>query len=437
MTTPNIASACPIEQAVSFLLAEYPSQLFVVGYSGGMDSTVLLHALRKRTDRLLAVHVHHGLQKAADAWVEHCFAQAKKMVIPFIAERVSLSNQTRRGVEDKAREARYSALWQHVKDDAILLTAHHQRDQAETLLMRLIRGAGVKGLGAMKFSQVSSQGCHVRPFLSIAYADIQAYALREGLEWVEDPTNHTLVALRNRVRNELLPLLASWQPAIARTLAQTALHAQEAQQLLMILGKEDWCRLAKGNMSWDILAWRALPWIRAKNALMYYLAEQAQLELNLVQWLEIEKQFYRNHALDVHPKLCLQQWCLLVSGQRGYLLSEAAMAIPQPVVWSLNKQHNEIVWGLAGLCCDTPDGIDKQLRIVCRQGGETIKVNGETKTLKKWLQEQDGVPAWQKARWPVFYDNEDNTLLGWAGMPPHWWPLSYKTPLAICIEWYC
>jgi tRNA(Ile)-lysidine synthase len=431
VSKPSNRTACPIVQAVSSLLDKTGSRPLVVAYSGGMDSTVLLHALARLKAPVSAVHIHHGLQAVADDWVIHCQQQAEGYGISLSVGYVQVGNASRRGLEDRAREVRYDALWQQVEPNGVLLTAHHQRDQAETFLLRALRGAGVAGLGAIQAWQDRDHGRSlVRPLLSVSYSDMQGYAQREGLTWIEDPTNGADFALRNRVRNQVLPLLHQLQPQCEAQLAMVASHAQEAAALLQLMAEEDWRRCQLTSLTWDVLAWRALPWIRAKNTLMAQWQTRAGLALSAAQWLQIKQQFYDVVQDDAHPRFCWQGQCLLVEGMVGYWLSEAVLRKPEPIMaWAL-QEGTDKKWGMiARLVGASIDQKGVLVDIKPRQGGEVMTTAQGSKRLKKWLQEQQ-VPAWKKAHWPVVYDAQSGQLLGWANMPANWWQATVMLEIA-------
>ncbi len=418
MVKPLSHPICPIERAVANLLIKTGKRPLTLAFSGGMDSTVLLHELVKQNALVFAVHVHHGLQAVADEWVKHCQTQAQQRNVVFRVCYVQVSEKNRRGLEDKAREARYEALWEQVGSSGVLLTAHHQRDQAETFLLRAMRGAGVVGLSSIKaWQEREDKRSFVRPLLSVAYLDMQAYAIRKNLSWIEDPTNNDDFAMRNRVRYQLLPLMNQLYPQCETQLANAAAHLQEAQQLLNIVADEDWQKISINRYQWRMDAWRALPWIRAKHVLMKIWHDRTASRLSLVQWQQIEQQLYMTIREGSHARFCYQGWCLLSEGAWGYCLPEEALSVPNEIL----QWHNGIgiqAWG--NLACLSRVNDDTVFDVKPRKGGETIKTAQGTRTLKKWLQKQP-LSAWQKAHWPVIYDAKTNSLLGWANMPDTWW----------------
>jgi tRNA(Ile)-lysidine synthase len=207
------------------------AQRYWVACSGGLDSTVLLHlAARLGLPQLQVVHVHHGLSPHADAWQHQVQAQAAHWGLPFQSLQVAVS---RRGsLEEAAREARYAAFAQCLAAGDVLLVGHHQDDQAETLLLRLLRGAGLRGLGAMAEVRPLGQGLLMRPLLGVSRGQLLAYAQQQGLRWVEDESNQQARFDRNWLRHNLLPGLQQRWPQAGAQLSQTAQLLREDAQLL-------------------------------------------------------------------------------------------------------------------------------------------------------------------------------------------------------------
>ncbi len=419
MNPMSTKTACPIEQAVLLFQSAYGHRPLVLAFSGGMDSTVLLHALVKQGLTPKMVHVHHGLQAVADDWVLHAQQQAVHYGVDCHIERIQLADQSRRGMEDLARSARYAALWQQVPVHGVLLTAHHQRDQAETLLIRLLRGAGVKGLAAIHSEQsFDHQRCLYRPLLSVSYEAMLAYAQRHQLSWVEDPTNQQAVALRNQIRHDLLPSMRELQPALEQKLAQTAAHCQEADALLMEIADEDWQKLRLSEYAWSLSLWQSLSWPRARQALACRLTMLGET-LTVAQWRQIQQQFYQRVSSQTHPELCLSHHKLVVADDQGYCLPLSWLATPPEKELTLTPQTQMLAWSpWLSLRLSVKQGI-LTVKIKPRQGGEKVSVDGEMRSLKSWLQ-KSSIPHWQMAHWPVIYD-EQGQLLGWPGMSSHWW----------------
>lgn len=215
-----------------------------VAYSGGRDSTVLLHSLARltkaspdNTPSVRAVHVNHQLQLEAEDWARQCVLQAAQWSVPIQVLTVEVTADGN-GLEDAARQARYSAITGQLVPNEWMVTAHHQRDQAETLLLQLFRGSGLKGLAAMPAVRERLGATHWRPLLPLTDADMSRYAEAHGLRWTEDPSNQAPRFRRNWLRQSILPQLREHYPQLDRHLGQTAAHMGQAQRQLNALADQ-------------------------------------------------------------------------------------------------------------------------------------------------------------------------------------------------------
>ncbi|RDU97865.1 tRNA lysidine(34) synthetase TilS [Trinickia dinghuensis] len=232
--------------ALGGVLSGIPAGAIVaIAYSGGLDSTVLLDAAVRVAGaaRCVALHVHHGLSPNADRWLSHCEASAHAMGVRFDAEHVRVRRENGESLEAAARDARYKALDAMCarQGAAALWLAHHADDQAETVLLQLLRGAGVAGLAAMapQRTDESSAVPRVRPFLPLLRAQLERYAHLRGLRWIEDESNADTRYARNALRHDVLPVLATRFPGFRDALSRTARHAATAQRLLDDLARID------------------------------------------------------------------------------------------------------------------------------------------------------------------------------------------------------
>ena len=278
---------------------------FAVALSGGADSTAMLIACASRwPGKVHAVHVHHGLQVAADGFEAHCVALCARMQVPLVVQRVNAAHAAGESPEDAARQARYRALavalqnnWAgQIKDIAL---AQHADDQVETLLLALSRGAGLPGLASMP-AVVERQGVtYHRPWLSAS-----GRALREALHavgevWVEDPSNSDMRYTRNRIRAELLPTIEKAFPSFRQTFVRSASHAAQAQSLLQEMAELDLQQV--GNPP-RIQALQGLSEARQSNVLRHWLVQEhsqastAQLQALLVQ---VKACTTRGHHIDI------------------------------------------------------------------------------------------------------------------------------------------
>jgi tRNA(Ile)-lysidine synthase len=248
-----------------------------VAFSGGLDSSVLLHATaviaRGQDFRLRALHVDHGLQPDSGAWAESCRAACRAAGVPLGEISLDLRPPEGASIEAAAREARYAALAGALGDGERLVTAHHRDDQLETVLIQLLRGAGVAGLAAMPARAPLGRGWLLRPLLDVDRAELLAYATEHRLAWHEDPMNASLRFDRGWLRSRVLPALRERWPAASATVARSAAHLADASRLLADLAAMDAAALLDdGRLRLDGLA--TLSHERRANLVRWWLAEE-------------------------------------------------------------------------------------------------------------------------------------------------------------------
>lgn len=383
-----------------------------VALSGGLDSTVLLHLLvqlRKThaLPALTAIHVHHGLQAIADAWPAHCQALCDGLSVPLQVVRV----QVRSGpsIERAAREARYQVFAALTQADEVLLTGQHRDDQAETMLFRLLRGAGVSGLAGMPRQRRLGDGDMCRPLLDVSRTALEKYAHAHGLNWVEDPSNAHSDFSRNYLRHEVLPILTRRWPQAAATLARSAAHCAEAQGLLDELAGQD----LGGARTDTAFAWLGLPSLelapiarlspaRQRNALRHWLAHLSRMP-DTEHWAGWE--VMRDARDDAQPIWRLADGELHRAGGRIWWLSGEWLQSPcAPLQWL----HPEAPLALPGngqlrLIGDAPQG---PLQVNYRLGGEVMTLAQRGRRDLKRLLNERGVPLFARGRLPLVYCNE-------------------------------
>lgn len=223
--------------ALARWLAEWaPAARYWVAFSGGLDSCVLLHALVEVRSRLgaelAAVHLDHGIQPHSRNWAVFCQRRCAALGVPLRLLRLAWRRLPGASLEAQARERRYGAFAELLAPGEVLLSAQHEDDQAETLLLALLRGSGVRGLAAMPAVAPLGRGRLARPLLGLSRAALRDYALAQGLHWIEDPSNADMGLDRNFLRHQVLPLLRKRWPAASTTLARSAAHCAEASELL-------------------------------------------------------------------------------------------------------------------------------------------------------------------------------------------------------------
>jgi tRNA(Ile)-lysidine synthase len=267
-----------------------PTLPAAVAFSGGADSTALLvAAARAWPGQLQAIHIHHGLQPAADDFARHCAEVCARLGVPLRQVAVDARPGPGESPEDAARKARYAALAQAASAAGLkaVWLAHHADDQAETLLLALSRGAGLPGLAAMAPAFERNGMRFERPLLAVAASAIREWLRTEGVEFIEDPTNEDRSFTRNRIRHEILPALEKAFPQFRDTFARSARHAAQAQRVLASVAAEDLSRV--GNPP-AIAALRALDWARRANLLRHWLLAAHGVRANAAQLDELLNQ---------------------------------------------------------------------------------------------------------------------------------------------------
>lgn len=403
-----------------------PAQL-AVAFSGGLDSTVLLHATIKAHGKknVYAFHVHHGIQKEADQWQAHCKAVAKKFGCHFDTRNVKLNKQS--NIESQARNLRYEALTQMCEAHKIqdLLLAHHLDDQAETVLIQLMRGAGLPGLSAMPQVK-SNELIHLwRPFLNMRRKDLESYAEEHELTWIEDPSNQDESYRRNAVRKSILPSLEKFQKGAIENLARSAKHLGEAQGLLNQLADIDLglIETKEGLSKTNLIRLYKTSQPRATNALRRWLSKNGLAypsEERLTAWWSELTQARLDAQLQWdHDQCVIRLW-------RGHL------SITQDLnAQAKEKTKTEGEWTFKKLPANSKKpGIAKDrfeqakqkglINTMAREGGEKFKVDLKRprKSLKNLYQEA-AIPPWQRDV-PLLYIGEELVAVSGIGISADW-----------------
>jgi tRNA(Ile)-lysidine synthase len=394
------------------VLAGQPAR-YVVAFSGGLDSTVLTHCIaslvQQRGDAsVLAVHVDHGLHSDSPKWSQQCAAFAAAHGIEFRSLSVSIPTSTGKGLEAAARDARYAVLTAELEPGDWLLSAHHREDQAETLMLNLIRGSGPDGVAGIGEARRLGEGWLVRPMLDVDRSAIEEYARREALDWVEDPSNTDRRFDRNFLRHEVMPQFKKRWPNIAARLQRSAAHAGEASVMLAELARIDLDALGGEGSRLPIDGLSALPQPRQRNLIRYSLRElglaipsSRQLEQvvseviparidaePVVRWAGASVRRYRN-ALYLLPEN------LSVAIEASSVI-DGELSLGEGLGTLLLVENADI--GVSQTL------VDAGLAVKSRVGGEEFRPQGQTHTrkLKKLLQEE-GVVPWMRDRLPLVY----------------------------------
>ncbi len=401
------------------ILADYPRpRRYRIAFSGGMDSSVLLHALVSLGDRLgaplEALHVDHGLHPDSGQWSAHCTAFCETRSVPLTTCRVDARHRPGESPEAAARRARYAALKGQLDEEDMLLTAHHRDDQAETLLIQLFRGAGPHGLAAMPPQRPFGRALLLRPLLDFSREALLAYARAQQLEWIDDPSNFDTGLERNYLRHELIPAIKQRKPAVSAVLARSATHFAEAAELLDELAHQDLHALV-GSLRAELPVDRlqALEPARRRNLLRYWLRALDLPLPDTAHLLRIEQEVLAA-AVDAMPRVMWRG--AEVRRYRNRLFAMLPLAEDRPegdLAWSGEGAFDlPARLGTLGITSRTGEGIitrawrQAAVTVRFRQGGERCVPThrGHHHQLKKLFQEY-GVPPWWRERWPLIYLN--------------------------------
>jgi tRNA(Ile)-lysidine synthase len=390
---------------------------YLVGFSGGVDSHVLLDLAAAAAGRLpgslAAIHVDHGLSPDSGRWAAHCRRVCDGYAVALEIERIDAAPVAGQSPEARARQLRYGVFRRRLRPGEMLLTAHHRDDQAETVLLQLCRGAGVDGTAAMPEMRLLGAGRHGRPLLPFGRQQIHAHAVARGLEWVEDDSNRDTRFDRNYLRSVVLPLLRARWPAVDEALYRAAkLHA-EAAAGLGDLGRQDLSHcLASAGRALDLHQLGVLSGSRRANVLRCWLRE-LQLPLPAAQHLRTLEAEVIGAAADGNPVL---HWPGAEVRRHRNLL----FAFPPPVErdarvvisWSLATPL-ELGHGRLQAVPDRDRGLRRdaagagRVEVRFRRGGERLRPAGRHghRELKSLFQER-GIPPWQRDRLPLLYIGE-------------------------------
>jgi tRNA(Ile)-lysidine synthase len=375
-----------------------------VGLSGGVDSVVLLDTLLEGgAVPITAVHVHHGLSPNADAWADFCRDFCKARDVPLAIERVSVDRAAPEGLEAAARSQRYAVY--AARPEPCVALAHHLDDQAETVLLQLLRGTGLKGVAAMPELR-ELPGSHVRiyrPLLAMSRREIVARAKERGLSWIDDESNASTKHDRNYLRHEVAPLLDARFPGWRDAISRYARHAGAANELLDELARKD------GALDAGVVIDAGISPARRANALRAFLAMNGLPMPSEARLEEMARQLYGARG---DARVRIEHAGVALVRQRDTVRIDAALPQgPWGVEWHGEEDielgpgrgsvHFERVTG-SGLAAGLAHGAP--WRFMPRSGGEKIRLDARrpTRTLKNLLQEHD-VPEWQRDRLPLLF----------------------------------
>ena len=408
-----------LQQRLLQLLPQFPDVAVCVAFSGGRDSTALLAALAKlkRLRSLRAVHVDHRLHPQSAGWAAHCRRMARALAVPLSVRTASIGRARGESLEAAARAARYRLLSEALGEGEVLLTAHHQDDQLETVLLQLLRGAGVAGVSAMPALAPFARGVLARPLLTVPRRALEEWLSAEGLSWVEDDSNAQLHLDRNYLRARVLPGLIERWPAAAVTVARAARHAAAAQRLLDGLAEVDLAHARNGTRL-SAKRLRALPNERRRNALRFWITCAGTLAPSASLLGEIAGPLLAARS-DAQPFVAWEGGRVQRQSDWLSLLRQAPPQASQggeePLTWRWRDKRSCLLPAELGTFSFRRDArgpldlaaLGPILTLRTRRGGERLRIarGGPRRMLKSLLQEAH-IPADERARLPLLFDGE-------------------------------
>lgn len=401
-----------------------PRQL-IVGFSGGVDSTVLLHALAQAESLppVHAVHIHHGLQTAADDWQQHCAQVCAQLDIPFSTHAVIVARSSRSSLEANARDARYARLFSLChQQQAALVLGQHQDDQLETFLLQAKRGSGPAGLAGMAPVQWRQQVATLRPLLDVSRSEIEGLANAAGLAWIEDGSNQDERHERNFLRHRVVPLLKQRWPAVAKTVSRSARLCAEQQALLEETSAEHLAAVSSGN----ILAIGKLVTLSAawqRQVLRSWIQQCGGRPPSAQRLAEIERMLHARS--DSQPQVTLDKVSIRRAFNHLYWVVDKPLPpdTPQAVA-----AHNTLTepWLIRAFT------VNQTVQIQSNMPAVTLRLQrqGVSKKLKDWMRQWQ-VPAWQRAHCPVVFIDDQPVAIILADEVKYCWdaPVSLKVTL--------
>ena len=414
---------CLVQQHVISAFTQLPhsSNHIYIGYSGGVDSHVLLHACAMLPDikpKIIAVYIHHGLQTQADSWAEHCQKITEDLRLKFVMCAVNAAPSLGESPEEAARNARYAAFKQLINENDVILLAQHQEDQLETVLLQLFRGSGLRGLAGMPEKIEFSAGLMLRPLLQVSKQAINAYALKHNLTWIEDPSNQDIVYDRNFLRKDIIPALKTRWPSLDKTVSRSAAHCAQSEEFISSMAKANFqCVLNKTDNSIDIKLLQQYPlkeqhWILRE---WFELLGMKMPSLNILERIicemigaketsspQIKLKYvtlrrYHGKLMAIHKEFHVFKPCEWPHNNQILILSNNTILTLTPQTKGISKTHWE----------------NARITLKTRQGGEKIRLPNRQghHDLKKLFQDAT-IPPWQREVMPLIYLNDKLAAVG-------------------------
>lgn len=401
-----------------------PDNKFYIGYSGGLDSHVLLHALailmreQNKLAQLHAIHIDHGWSDNAKLWSQHCLSVCENLGVKCDVINVDAKASKGESREAVARAVRYAAFKNYLTSNDYLLTAHQQDDQAETLLLQLLRGAGTKGLASMPILVELETGLHLRPLLQYSRSDLKNYALENNLQWIEDESNFDISFDRNYLRQQVMPIIEQRWPKAHVTIARTAQHLANASLLLTQLAQQDLKNCSGSEL--ETLSVKKLLLLdepRLQNMLRYWLQQNKLLMPSTIQLQHIISDILLA-KVDRIPRIKLGESIITRYRDDLYWLPKpiAELNLP-PMVWDLAQRLD--IPNVGTLIAEQVMGegvaanvfVNNQALVDFRRFGERCQPQGRqgSHPLKKLMQEWN-IPSWRRKQLPLVYNRQQQLV---------------------------
>ncbi len=392
---------------------------YLVAYSGGLDSHVLLHLcaslVRNHSDICVrSLYIDHGLQEASKNWAGHCRRVSAELGIQFESIQLNLDIPAGESLEAVARKARYQALREHLSEHEVLMTAQHQDDQAETVLLQLLRGAGLDGLAAMPKVTSFGTGLHWRPLLDYSREQLEAYAKQNNLDYITDPSNKDTRFDRNYLRAAVIPLLKQRWPQMGQTLSRSAgLQAEASLLLATFLEKEMLAFSGSQQNTLSASTVTELPLIQQKAMLRHWIKQLGFKAPSAIKLKHVVEDVLNSRS-EAMPLVSWQDAEVRRYKDDVHIMAPLPLSLPsEPIEWDL-QQPLALGEGLPDLVPEDlgslRDSLLRQnltIRVRFRQGGERIRLENRQHTisLKNYYQQQK-VPPWLRKTLPLVYANE-------------------------------
>lgn len=380
-----------------------------VAFSGGLDSVLLLHVVAACHADVTALHINHQLQPNHQQTEQFCRDVCARLGVPVVVERVEVAGagSGAGGLEEAARSARYRVFKNRIGVNDLLLMAHHGDDQVETVLFRLLRGTGVRGLAGMPRDRALGRGRLCRPWLAVSRERLEQVASAAGLSWIEDPSNASHTFDRNYLRHAVVPGLKARWPGLLKRVAHSARACEESEQLNQRLAELQWQACSDAGRL-KLEAFRLLSGPEQRNLVRWWIHDQGWQVPALADWSQALADML-DAGEDREPEIRGEGYRL--RRYRGHFCLVPDAEVPEQSAW-LVPGHS-IKWGrwqlqlVAEVSAATSKIPPPPIRVSTRQGGERVRfAAGEhSRALKTWLQEQ-GVPPWERALLPLVYRQE-------------------------------